>query len=53
MRILESTLRKGESFYNERLDDIKTLKLKVSDLQRQLKIRNSEGKKKKNIYQSN
>jgi len=49
IRILESTLRMGEVCYNERIEDIKTLKLKVKDLHRQLVIRNSEVKNMKSL----
>jgi chromosome segregation ATPase len=38
IKILQSTLRRGETQYNARLDDIRLMKLKVRDLQRQLTI---------------
>jgi hypothetical protein len=38
IKILQSTQRRGELQYNARLDDIRILKIKVRDLQRQLTI---------------
>ena len=38
IKILQSTQRRGELQYNVRLDDIRILKIKVRDLQRQLTI---------------
>ena len=38
IKILQSTQRKGELQYNARLDDIRILKIKARDLQRQLTI---------------
>ena len=38
IKILQSTLRRGELQYNARLDDIRLLKVKIRDLQRQLVI---------------
>lgn len=38
VKILQSTLRRGEIQYNARLADIRLMKLKVRDLQRQLTI---------------
>ena len=38
IKILQSTQRRGELQYNERLDDIRLLKIRVRDLQRQLAI---------------
>ncbi len=38
IKILQSTQRRGELHYNARLDDIRILKIKVRDLQRQLTI---------------
>jgi len=38
MKILQNTKRRGELQYNARLDDIRILKIKVRDLQRQLTI---------------
>lgn len=38
IKILQSTLRRGELQYNTRLDDIRILKLKIKDIQRQLTI---------------
>jgi len=42
IRILESTLQKGEVVYRERKEDVKVLKIKVKDLDRQLDIRNAD-----------
>lgn len=38
IKILQSTLRRGELQYNARLDDIRLMKIKMRDLQRQLAI---------------
>ena len=38
IKILQSTLRRGEIQYNARLDDIRIMKIKARDLQRQLTI---------------
>lgn len=38
LKILKSTLVKGEAQYNERLEDIKALRLKIGDLERELAI---------------
>jgi len=38
IKIVQSTQRRGELHYNARLDDIRILKIKVRDLQRQLTI---------------
>lgn len=38
IKILQSTLRRGEIQYNTRLDDIRLIKIKARDLQRQLTI---------------
>ena len=44
IKIQQSTLRKGESQYQERLNDLRVLKLKVKDLMRELMIVKSKGK---------
>jgi hypothetical protein len=38
IKILQTTLSKGESQYNERLEDIKLLKYKIGDLKCELRI---------------
>ena len=38
IKILQSTLRRGEIQYSARLDDIRLMKIKIRDLQRQLTI---------------
>jgi chromosome segregation ATPase len=38
IKIMQSTLRKGEAQYQERCQDIKVLKLKISDIKRELSI---------------
>ncbi len=38
IKIMQSTLRKGEAQYQERIQDIKVLKLKISDIKRELSI---------------
>merc|ERR1712070_165361 len=38
LKIQQSTLRKGEAQYQERIQDIRILKLKISDLKRELQI---------------
>ena len=44
IKIQQSTLRKGESQYQERLNDLRVLKLKVKDLMRELMIVKSKHK---------
>jgi len=41
LKIQQSTLRKGETQYTQRLQDIRTLKLKTTDLHRELRIAKS------------
>ena len=43
IRILQSTLSKGEIQYRERLDEIKMMNLQVTDMKRELSIRTNEG----------
>ena len=38
LKIQTSTLRKGEAQYNERVQELRILKLKVADLKRELQI---------------
>lgn len=42
IKIMQSTLNKGELQYRARVEDIRLLKLKINDLRRQLQIRNNE-----------
>ncbi|CAE7925789.1 CFAP58, partial [Symbiodinium sp. KB8] len=42
VKIQDSTLRKGEAQYQQRLDDIRMLKLKIADLRRSLQIVTSQ-----------
>jgi len=42
IRILETTLEKGEVQYKERVEDIKAIKLQIKDQKRQLMIRNNQ-----------
>lgn len=43
IKIQQSTLRKGEAQYQERLNDIRVLKLKAKDLMRELMISRKQG----------
>ena len=42
IRLMESTLEKGEVQYRERVEDCRNLKLQLKDLKRQLAIRNTQ-----------
>jgi hypothetical protein len=42
VKIMESTLKKGEAQYLDRLQDIRILKLKIGELKRELTIQNSK-----------
>merc|ERR1712166_873416 len=43
IKIQQSTLRKGEAQYQERLNDLRVLKLKVKDVMRELMISKKQG----------
>ena len=43
LRVMQSALRAGEAQYNARLDDVRILKVKVRDLQREVALYKSSG----------
>ena len=43
IKIQQSTLKKGEAQYQERLNDLRVLKLKVKDVMRELMISKKQG----------
>ena len=49
IKILQTTLEKGEAQYNERLEDIKLLKYKIGDLKCELRIVTSKASEIKNL----